>query len=148
MKFKNYLNELFNSSYELNKPLKLKDYVSVDFDSTNGDNYMVTLIKKENFNINKTYIDIAFEDDAGRHSMNDKGDAIKIFSTVMKVIDENKKFIKSGDYVKFSAHSEEASRVKLYVKFAKMFKSKFNYKHHKEVKENNENVHYFYNEEI
>lgn len=148
MKFKNYLTELFDSFYPLNKAVKGKDYVLVDFDTDNGDNYMVNLLRKENFNINKIYVDISFEDDFGSYTITNAGDAIKVFSTVMKALDDNKKFIRSGDYVKFAAKSDEPSRVKLYVKLAKIFKSKFKYKYHKEVEERGENVHYFYNEEI
>ena len=148
MNFKNYLNELFDSSYNINFGTKHADYRSAEFDSDNGDEYLIQFIKKKNFHIDKEYVEISFENESGRFDISDQGDAIKIFSAVMKAIQQEKKFITSGDFVKFSAKSDEISRVKLYVRFAKMFKKSLKYKHHKEVIKNNENIHYFYNKEI
>ena len=148
-------NEAFDSSYKFNGKKVSNDEYSYGFDSeytdpkgkTKKSRIQVDIVGSENANDEDYYIwDIGFsrrrqpDMSAGKmvipgqpsYGMTGDGDALKIFSTVMKIAQD---FVKKEDpkYVSFAAEKPEgapskvmATREKLYLRMAKKyFGSKF-----------------------
>lgn len=157
IKFSQYIEEAFDSSYKFNGNKVSGDEYAYGFDSeytdregkTKKSRIQVDIIGIENANDDDYYIwDIGFSRKrlpnavAGKRSlvipgqpsydMTGDGDALKIFSTVMKIAQD---FVKKEDpkYVSFAAEKPKgtpskvmASREKLYLRMSKKyFGSKF-----------------------
>ena len=147
--FNHYLTEAFDSSYKFTGKKVAKDEYSYGFDSvikvdgdTKRSRLEVEIVGSENANDDDYYIwDIGFSRKTmGRggfglssYGETGEGDALKIFSTVMKIAQD---FVKKEDpkYVSFSAEKPKgsnpkilATREKLYLRMAKKyFGNKFN----------------------
>jgi len=143
-------NEAFDSSYKFNGKKVSEDEYSYGFDSeytdpkgkTKKSRVQVDIVGSENANDEDHYIwDIGFsrrrtpDMTAGKriipgqpsYGMTGDGDAVKIFSTVMKIAQD---FVKKEDpkYISFAAEKPDgapskvmATREKLYLRMAKKF---------------------------
>ncbi len=118
MKFKNFneafseaLNEAFDKPYkwEVSDLNKYQD--TYGFLSDNGKYYVVSIVKGEDHNL------LTFETEQGEMAMTGKGDAFKVFATVLDIVKKNK-HIKSRP-LEFEAAKSEPSRVRLYHRMAK-----------------------------
>ena len=83
--------------------------------------------------------ELTFETDSGEKTLTGSGDAFRVFATVFDIVKKHKKEINSWDIFEFGSVSNEASRIKLYSRFAKMclkildFDEIIKYKKHRDV---------------
>ncbi len=123
MQFKDF-NEAFNEAFD--KPYKwevsdLNKYQDTyGFLTDNNIYYVVSIVKGEEHNI------LTFETEQGDMALTGKGDAFRVFATVLDIIKQNK-HIKSRP-LEFGASTREPSRVRLYIRMAKLLKKELGFK--------------------
>ena len=81
--------------------------------------------------LNTHYVNLEFWVD-GQQDITGKGDAFRIFATVLDIIKQNKsefEITNSTGFITFFASSESRGRVKMYKRLSKILKKEMNYKH-------------------
>jgi hypothetical protein len=109
------LTELLQSSYEFELVEKANSYYQADFVTNNGDKVKVTF----DWWSSPELYEIAFYR-SGKIDMTGGGDAIKIFATIVKILQE---FIKETNppFIAFSSKKSETSRTSFYNRLVSKF---------------------------
>ncbi len=120
MKFRNYINEIFDNPYEYKKTKDNPDGLVFKFKSEDGGKF-------------KVHVDFDDFGDTEIHFSKDKeiemtgeGDAFRIFATIKKIIMDNKKKIKkNSENISIIGKTKDRGRVKFYKSVAGWVKKQF-----------------------
>ena len=124
-KFKNF-HEAFNQPYMASRDTDMHNFTQYEFQTDDDRVFLVTFTRPEHADV--PYTSLSFETEYGDMQMTNDGDAFRIFASVLDIIKQEKKRIKSHGYFKFAADVSEPSRVKLYKVMSKKIKSLLGYK--------------------
>ena len=128
----------FNESFD--NPYKYKETTPGTYNFTTNDGSEINFVIDDAYDEeDKHYCGIRFDRD-GEIEMTNQGDAFRIFATVIKIIQKEKSFLKSLDYVVFSGKSSDKSRASLYSVFAKKLNKELKFKNLIKIKHAGDSV--------
>lgn len=106
-------------------PFVPKTRANFKFKTDSGTQYVINLSMMKSPKNGRTGVEVVFyddnEDDDNKIGITNKGDAVKVFSTVKAVLTKFLSEHPQASVVAFSAKTDEPSRVKLYQTFANQF---------------------------
>lgn len=113
MKFKQYIDEVFNTSYKFKKTGGSKFYNEYEF--TDGYDYFDVFVKNGYTDNDKTFIKADFSKE-GDFELSPSEEPFKIFSTILKILEAES--YTDYDILIIEADKTENNRLKLYKRFA------------------------------
>ena len=122
MRLKRHLNEIFDTEVEIVKTKQSKWNYTVLF-KINGREFEFGAMRETTID-GDDFWSVNFFDEEGDHTLTKKGGQFQVYSSAMQIM---KRFIKSVKPKRFVFTAKEASRIKLYDRFAKMIKKESPY---------------------
>ena len=131
-------NEAFDNPYPIRNDMK-GSYSQWSFVTDDDVFYLVTIdAGEETINgMEFSYVQINFENEQGKMSITNTGDAFRVFASVFAILKKESRKIQASDYITFASASSEPSRAKLYDRFARILK-KQGYKYQEKIKQHSD----------